>query len=107
MRWARRELNEEELEKFNSWWLIVNDGNVDLCTENPGKEVDIYVNTSVRSMVEIWQGNLDIKTALGEQVIKAIGNKALIRSLPDWLGICQYAHIKPAVIEPRKKGNEN
>jgi len=133
MRWARGQLNEEELdveflmwdiqrrlqldalpdgetvicfifnelEKFKSWWLIVNDGNVDLCTENPGKEVDVYINTSVRSMVEVWQGNLDIKTALREQVIKAIGNKVLTRSLPDWLGICQYAHIKPAVSRPR------
>jgi DNA-binding HxlR family transcriptional regulator len=86
-----------ELEKFKSWWLVVEDDKVDLCTENPGKEVDVYINASVRSMVEIWQGNLDIRKALRDQVITVIGNKAVRLSLPDWLGICLYAHIKPAV----------
>jgi len=85
-----------ELEKYKSWWLVVSDGSVDLCTENPGKEVDIYVNTSVRTLVDVWQGNLKIRTALRDQLVTAIGNSQLVRTMPDWLGICLYAHIRPA-----------
>ena len=39
----------EDLSKFKSWWLIVSDGEVDLCTENPGKNVDLYINTTLRT----------------------------------------------------------
>ena len=42
-----------ELKNFKSWWLIADNGAVDLCTENPGKEVDIYLHSSVRTMVEV------------------------------------------------------
>lgn len=85
-----------ELEKYKSWWLVVSDDGVDLCTENPGKEVDVYINTSVRTLVEIWQGNLKIRTALHDQLVTTIGNSKLVRSMPEWLGICLYAHIQPA-----------
>jgi len=72
-----------ELEKYKSWWLLVNDDGVDLCTENPGKEVDVYINTSVRSMVEVWRGDLEVRKALREQQLTSIGNPQLVRSLPD------------------------
>ncbi len=86
----------DELQKYKFWWLIVFDGNVDLCTENPGKDVDIYVKSSVRTMVEVWKGDLAIRNALRDQRITTQGSRQLTRSLPDWLGICLYAHIKPA-----------
>jgi len=85
-----------ELEKYKSWWLVVRDDGVDLCTENPGKEVDVYFNTSVRTLVEVWRGDLKIRTALREQKVTAIGDPLLVRTMPDWLGICLYAHIQPA-----------
>ena len=86
----------DELQKYKFWWLIVFDGNVDLCTENPGKDVDIYVKSSVRTMVEVWKGDLAIRNALRDQRITTQGSRLLTKSLPDWLGICLYAHIKPA-----------
>ena len=86
----------DELEKYKYWWLIVFDGNVDLCTENPGKDVDIYLKASVRTMVEVWKGDLGIRNALRDQRITTQGSRQLTKSLPDWLGICLYAHIKPA-----------
>lgn len=84
-----------ELEKHKSWWLIVCDGSVDLCTENPGKDVDIYINSTVRSLIQIWEGKIEIKRALNEGLISTQGNQLLAKSLPDWFGICKYAHIQP------------
>jgi len=89
-----------ELEKYKSWWLLVSDDGVDLCTENPGKEVDVYLNTSVRTLVEVWRGDVKIRTALREQKVTAIGNPQLVRSLPDWLGICLSADIESADSRP-------
>lgn len=86
-----------ELDQFNSWWMVVNGADVDLCTENPGKDVDLYINTSVRELVGVWRGDLDIKKALRDKLIRTHGNKHLAQTMPDWLGICLYADIKPAV----------
>ncbi len=85
----------DELEKFKTWWLVVCEGEVDLCTENPGKEVDLYINTRVRTMVEVWSGDLDLKVALREKQVRTHGNMHLARTMPDWLGICLYADVRP------------
>ena len=83
------------LTRFNNWWLVVRDGEVDLCTENPGKDVDLYIRTTLRDLVEIWKGDIEIKAALREGLLKTQGNTALVKTLPAWLGICLYADIRP------------
>jgi len=85
----------DELEKHKTWWLLVNDGEVDLCTENPGREVDLYVNSGVRTLVEIWHGDLDLRLALRKQRVRAHGNVHLVRTMPQWLGINPYADVRP------------
>jgi len=85
----------EELTQFKSWWIVVDGNDVDLCTKNPGKDVDLYINSTVRSMVEIWEGDLELRTALRKQLIKTNGNRQLVKTLPEWFGICLYADIKP------------
>jgi len=85
----------DELEKFKTWWLVACRGEVDLCTESPGKDVDLYINTGVRTLAGVWRGDLDLKTALREKQIRVHGNIHLARAMPDWLGICLYAGVKP------------
>ena len=85
----------EELDQFKSWWVVVNRGEVDLCTENPGKDVDLYISSNLRTMVEIWEGKLGLKTALRKNQVKTNGLQALARTMPDWFGICLYADVQP------------
>ena len=85
-----------ELETYKTWWMIAAKDEVDLCTENPGKEVDLYINSTVRDLVKVWRGDLRLKKALREKLVRASGNTHLKRSMPDWFGVCLYADIKPA-----------
>lgn len=40
-----------------SWWLLVEPGvGVDLCSVDPGFDVDLYVSTDLRTMTAIWMG---------------------------------------------------
>jgi len=89
----------DELAEHKTWWLVARDREVDLCTENPGKDVDLYVKTSVRTLVEVWNGDVDAKSVLREKRIRTQGNRHLARAMPDWLGINLYAHIRPAMDE--------
>ncbi len=83
-----------ELTKHKSWWLLVDGDVVDLCSENPGRDVDLYITSSVRTIVEVWEGDLDIRTALRKGSITAHGSRHLIRTMPDWFGVCLYKEVR-------------
>ena len=83
-----------DLEKFKNWWLVVDGGDVDLCTEDPGKDVDIYLSTDVRTMIEIWQGDVEPNAAIRDDRLVALGTKGLIRNMPKWFRPCVYADTK-------------
>jgi len=85
----------DDLTKFKNWWLVVRDDEVDLCTENPGKDVDLYISTNLSNLVRIWEGDIDIKKAQREKLLKTHGNTQLAKTMPEWLGICLYADIRP------------
>jgi DNA-binding HxlR family transcriptional regulator len=84
------------LTKHKTWWLLVDGDVVDLCTEDRGKDVDLYINSSVRTIVEVWEGDLDVRTALREGSTKAHGLRHLIRTMPDWFGVCLYKDVRRA-----------
>ena len=43
-----------DLKKLQDWWIIVNDNDIDVCLEDPSKEVDVWITTDVRTMMEVW-----------------------------------------------------
>jgi hypothetical protein len=48
-----------------AWWLVVENGEVDLCRDDPGHEVTLIVESTVRALTEVWTGDL-----LPEQAMK-------------------------------------
>ena len=86
-------LTFDELTNFKTWWLVVEGDVVDLCTEDPGKDVDLYINSSVRTVVEVWEGDVDVRTALRSGLIKAHGTQHLERTMPEWFGVCLYKDV--------------
>ena len=91
----------EELTRFKSWWIVIQDNDVDLCTKNPGKDVDLYISSTVQTMVKIWEGDLDLNTAQRKNLLKTNGNRQLVKTLSEWFGICLYADVKRG--DPRLK----
>ena len=83
----------EELQRYKTWWLVVNKEGVDLCTEDPGREVDLYISTQVRHLAEVWRGDVPLRKARREERIRVHGNAHLVRTMPDWLGISPYADV--------------
>ena len=86
-----------DLDKHKNWWLVIDGEDVDLCTEDPGKDVDLYFASSLRTMVEVWQGDAELRDALRDEKIMTTGSTRLQRSLPDWFALCSYAGVKSMV----------
>lgn len=92
----------DDLSQHRNWWLVANDGDIDICTENPGKDVDLYITSTLRLLVEIWEGDIEIKTAQREELLKTQGDRQLTKTIASWMGINPYSDIKrgdPALLK--------
>jgi DNA-binding HxlR family transcriptional regulator len=80
------------------WWLIVAPGTeVDLCSIDPGYDVDLYVSGDVRSMTAIWMGLDTVRKAVGEGRIELVGDQLLAKHMQTWLGLSPFAKERKMV----------
>jgi DNA-binding HxlR family transcriptional regulator len=74
------------------WWLIVAPGaQVDLCSVDPGFDVDLYVSTDLRTMTAIWMGLDTVRKARADQRLMLTGDKLLATDMQTWLGLSPFA----------------
>lgn len=76
------------------YWLVIEDRLVDLCPVDPGYEVDLFVECSLRSMTAIWMGLTTVKAELDAGRMELSGDKMLARSMQHWLGLSPFAKEK-------------
>jgi DNA-binding HxlR family transcriptional regulator len=75
-----------------SWWLMVDpDGGVDVCSIDPGFDVDLYVSTDLRTMTAIWMGLDTVRAALGSERMLLTGDRQLAANIQTWLGLSPFA----------------
>ena len=90
-----------DIVNHKSWWLVIRDDGVDLCTENPKLDVDLFVTTTLRDLIAVWEGDIEIKTAQRKELIKTQGDSRLAKTMSNWLGISLFADVKPG--DPKMK----
>jgi len=73
------------------WWLIVDDGIPDLCSIDPGHDVDLYVTSDLRTMTAIWMGIVTVRDARTEQKLTLTGDPQLSKNMQRWLGLSPFA----------------
>lgn len=88
--------DREQKPKTVSFWFVIDDKDVDLCDEDHGKDVDLYITSSLRLMVEVWEGDRPLTKEIDEDRITLVGNRDLIRTMPKWFGLSPRAHVRPA-----------
>lgn len=82
-----------------NWWIVVDNGAVDVCTTDPGRDVDVYINTNVRTMTEAWMGQTTYRKAKATGSFDVHGPTALTRNIKSWLADCVFADLpSPAEI---------
>jgi len=80
------------LDPLRAWWLVVcpRDG-VDLCSTDPGHDVDLYVTVDLRTMTAIWMGADTIRRASDAGRLRLVGEPRLIEHMQAWLGLSPFA----------------
>ena len=77
------------------WWLVVEPNkDVDLCSIDPGFDVDLYVTSDLRTMTSVWMGWMPIDEALSSEKVLLTGNRQLAEDMKVWLKLSPFASVK-------------
>lgn len=85
-------------ENRRKFWLIVEPGReVDVCSVDPGNDVDLYVSVDLRTMTEVWMGLKSVSEATDSGAMTLVGNRELENGMQQWLGLSPFASVERAV----------
>jgi DNA-binding HxlR family transcriptional regulator len=82
--------------KMRLWWLVVTDGEVDICLKDPGHEVNLFIKSTLKTMTQIWVGDLGLNKAKRDKLLELKGETALKNTMSSWIGLSVLAPIEPA-----------
>lgn len=82
----------EQTEGLRKWWLVVAPGTeTDVCTVDPGFDIDLYVTTDLRTMTAIWMGLTTVREAIKVKKMNVSGDRHLAANMQTWLGLSPFA----------------
>jgi DNA-binding HxlR family transcriptional regulator len=81
-----------------TWWLVVENGEVDLCRDDPGHEVTLIIESTVRALTEIWTGDLQPEVAMKRGEVRVLGMARDARNVWSWIGASVFAPTRRATI---------
>jgi len=84
--------------KSRKWWMIVTPREpVDICSVDPGFDVDLFVNADLKAMTAVWMGLEKLRAALDDGRIMLTGDEKLANSIEEWIGQSIFAGIERKV----------
>ena len=75
-------------------WLILDQGEVDVCYRDPGFEVDLVVAGKLRALIGVWLGDVAMAAALRSGELRIEGPSALARAFPGWPKRSAFATVE-------------
>lgn len=73
-------------EERRFWLIVVPDSAVDLCSIDPGHDIDLLVTADLRAMTSAWMGMSTFADEIRAQRIELDGDPALAASFTAWIG---------------------
>ena len=83
------------------FWLVNEDGTVEMCLKHPGYEVDLKVMSDLRRFIEAWRGLRSLRREIAAGHIRVEGPSDKVHAFPDWLLLSMLASY-----ERRRPGPE-
>lgn len=77
-----------------TWWLVIESGVADLCRDDPGRELTLVVDSTVRALTEVWAGDRSPQEVLSSRDLRVEGAYHEAQSLWRWLGTSAFAETR-------------
>lgn len=76
------------------WWFVNDRSGVELCLEDPGYEVDLYLMSSLPDMIHLIRGDLPLHRATASGRLEVLGPAKARQALRAWLNLSPLASIE-------------
>jgi DNA-binding HxlR family transcriptional regulator len=81
------------------WWVVVDDGEVDLCDDDPGHEVTVRIEASLLTLTRVWLGEVSWEQAVRAGALRTVAPEEVRRRVPRWLKLSTFAGVpRPATV---------
>jgi DNA-binding HxlR family transcriptional regulator/putative sterol carrier protein len=84
-----------DLEAGQKQYIVLHDGKREVCDENPGHEVDVYLRSTLRTLAEIWWGDTGLLAAIDDGRLKLGGSAAHTQRIRQWFPVSAFARDNP------------
>jgi len=75
------------------WWFVNEAGAVDVCIEDPGHEVDVFVESTLPDLIRVWRGDLSLREVMDDGRVDVHAGTRLRRAFTKWFGVSTLAHV--------------
>ncbi|WP_374455892.1 winged helix-turn-helix transcriptional regulator [Nocardioides sp.] len=79
--------------KLARWWLVLSRDDVDVCDDDPGDEPVAVVQTSLRTLTEVWRGDKPWSAARGDGSMRVLAGRDVAADLPGWFLLSPFAGV--------------
>lgn len=73
------------------YWLVFEEGDIDICVQDPGHEIDLWVEAHIRTLIEIWLGFDTLTAALEAGRLLLDGARAEQDAFRRWFHLSHFA----------------
>ena len=70
-----------DLIEQRDWWLVIKPEVAEVCLKDPGRDIDVFFNCTVRTLSEIWMGDRTYRDAIKEGDLHMDGDPVLTRNV--------------------------
>jgi len=82
----RLELSDQ-IDAKRLWWFLNQKGRCELCVDDPGGEVNLYMSCTLSDAIYIVRGDLSVETAIRSQRLEIIGDGWARAAFTQWLNL--------------------
>ena len=75
------------------FWLVLQRNEVDVCTKDPGFEVQLFIDAELAAFTRVWLGDLTFAQAQLNGSIRLAGERRWARAFPSWLLLSSLADV--------------
>lgn len=83
---VRLELSDQ-VESKRLWWFLNQAGKCQLCVEDPGGEVNLYLSCTLPDAIRVIRGDISLSTAITSQRLEVIGDHWARSAVANWLNL--------------------
>ncbi len=74
-------------------------GKAQVCDENLGMDVNLYLSASLETLGKIWYGEVSVSQACATKHLQVVGDHYLQQRVSKWLGVSQFAPFNTRAVK--------